>query len=490
MRRISFRNAALLLALAGALHGLVYIRYVDIHAPTDSWTYRAAGNAILDGSYSTPLKAGFYFDYPRGWFDITGRQFDPSVWPVPEPQVFRPPGYPAYLALVGGGDPGASERLALAGQALLFAVGVFLLALIGRRVGGERLGLLAGALYALDPWSKHYVALLLSEVLAGTLALGAAYAFVRAWQERSTAWWGVSGVLVAALTLTRAVFVFAVPLLLLAAALRGRGRALLAPGAAAAVLLVPWLAWTTSVLGKPAMASYGEGFNLLVAAHGEGHGRSFQEVITDPAFRRDFVAAQRTAPTPAEIAADRDAHPRYVSRADEEQRAQAWSLLGDRLRDQPLQVSWETLYRVWFLWNAHLDWYQPSGAWLVALQALDWVVLAFAAAGAVLAIRRRGPGAALAVLLLVYSLVIGTHHVEARFAMPLRGLLLLFASLALLALADRLRREHRDEERGDPGRGGGGAPDGREERLRDGEDERGDTDAGGRSRDAPPLGAA
>ena len=111
-REPRFRRLALLLALAGTLHGLVYVPFVDIHAPTDSWTYRAAGNAILDGSYSTPLKAGFYFVYPLGFFDITGLQFERSVWPVEEPQVFRPPGYPLFLATAGGGDPGASEDVA------------------------------------------------------------------------------------------------------------------------------------------------------------------------------------------------------------------------------------------------------------------------------------------------------------------------------------------------------------------------------------------
>jgi hypothetical protein len=485
MRRLSFRRAALLLALAGALHGLAYAPFVEIKAPTDSWTYTAAADAILDGSYSTPVKAASYYIYPSGFFDITGLRFDRSVWPVREPQVFRPPGYPLFLAGAGGGDPGVSRGVAIAGQALLFGAGVYLLALVGRRLGGERLGLLAAALYALDPWSKHYVSLLLTEVLAGTLALAGAYAFVRAWEQRSAVWWAAAGALAGAVTLTRAVFVFAVPLLVLAAIVRGRWRAGAVTAAAAAVLLVPWLAWTTSVLGKPALASYGEGFNLLVAAHGEGHGRSFQQVITDPAFLADFRAGHRFAPTAERIRAERDAHPRYVARVDEEQRDRAWSLLRERLADEPHRVAWETLYRGWFLWNAHLDWRQPSGAALAALEALDWLVLALAAAGAVLALRGRGAGAALALLLLAYTVVIATHHVEARFAMPLRGLLLLLVALTLLALA--ARAQAREQERRQPDRRGGGAPDGGQERLREREHEAGDAHAGARGGDGAAL---
>jgi 4-amino-4-deoxy-L-arabinose transferase-like glycosyltransferase len=440
VRGIRFGTATLLLALLGAVHGLAYAPFVEVKAPTDSWTYTAAANAILDGSYSTPVKAASYYVYPSGFYDITGLRFDPSVWPVREPQVFRPPGYPLYLALVGGGDPGASQTLALLGQGVLFGTGVALLALLGRRIGGDRLGLAAAALYALDPWSKHYVSVLLSEVLAGTVALAASYAFVRAWQERALSWWAVSGALVGALTLVRAVFVFAVPLLLLAALVRGRWRPAAAAAGACALLLVPWLAWTSSVLGKPVLASYGEGFNLLVAAHGEGHGRSFQNVITDPAFLADFRASHRSAPTAARIRAEPDAHPRYVERADAVQRDRAWDLLRDRLAHEPLQVAWEAVYRSWFLWNAHVDWLQPGGVAGPLLVALDWLVLALAAGGAFLFWRRAGAARALVVLLLAYTVVIGTHHVEARFGMPLRGLLLLLVAEALLALLAAARR--------------------------------------------------
>lgn len=442
MRRVGFLTTALLLALLGAVHGLVYTPFVEVKAPTDSWTYTAAAEAILDGSYSTPVKAGFYYVYPRGFYDITGLQFDRSVWTVREPQVFRPPGYPAYLALAGGGGPGASRAVALIGQGLLFGAGVFLLALTGRRLGSERLGLLAAGLYALDPWSKHYVSLLLTEVLAGTLALAATYAFVRARQERAAAWWAAAGALAGALTLVRAVFVFAVPLLLLAALVRGRLRAGAVTAAACAVLLAPWLGWTSYVLGKPVLASYGEGFNLLVAAHGEGYGRSFQTVISDPAFLADFRAPHRFAPTAARIRAEPTAHPRYVARADAEQRDRALSLIGDRLAREPQRVAWETLYRSWFLWNAHLDWFQPDGAARRLLEAVDWLTLLLAAGGALLLWRGGGAGRALVLLLLAYTVVIGTHHVEARFAMPLRGLLLLLVALALLELAALLRPAH------------------------------------------------
>ena len=94
LRRPSFRRSALLLAALAALHGLVYVPLVDTNEKTDTWSYVASANALLDGSYSTPLQAGFYFVYPDGWFDITGARIAESAWDEPERQVFRPPGLP------------------------------------------------------------------------------------------------------------------------------------------------------------------------------------------------------------------------------------------------------------------------------------------------------------------------------------------------------------------------------------------------------------
>jgi hypothetical protein len=129
-----FRRTALVLAVAAGLHGLLYVPLVSTNEETDTWTYVAAANAIRDGSYSTPLKAGFYFVFPQGWFDITGARIAESAWQAPEHQVFRPPGYPLYLALFGEQEiVGGDHTLALAGQAALFALGAYFLMLAVRR---------------------------------------------------------------------------------------------------------------------------------------------------------------------------------------------------------------------------------------------------------------------------------------------------------------------------------------------------------------------
>jgi len=439
-----FRRLALLAALAAGVHALVYAPVVSTHVETDSLTYQAAASKLLDGSYSTPLRDAFYYVYPVGFFEITGLRVDRSAWGAVERQAYRPPGYPLLLAAVGGGKSGASEWAALVIQAVLVAASAWLLALVVRRWWGPVPALIAVALYAIDPWSKRYAVLLLSETLAGLVALACAYAFTRAWQERSVRWWAAAGALAASLALVRAVFLLAVPLVVLAALVRSspaaeRLRGALAAAVAATLLLAPWLTWTTAVTGRTVMAAWGEGYNLLWAAHGEGYGRPASDVEASLPFRRDLVSVYHLAPTTEELRTDPEAHPSYLARADARLRGLARVRYSDRLQDEPLQVLWETAYRAYFLWNAHQDWYQPGGAALRGLQALDWALIVFALAGLAVGLAGGGPARGVAIFLLVYTAVLAAHHVEARFAIPLRGFFLAFAGLALLRFSQHAR---------------------------------------------------
>ena len=440
LRRPSFRRSALLLAALAALHGLLYVPLVDTNEKTDTWSYVASANALLEGGYSTPLQAGFYFVYPEGWFDITGARIDRSAWDDPERQVFRPPGYPAYLALFGKDKVFLGDHTApLVGQALLFGLGAFLLVLTVRRWWGENVALIGGLLYAVDPWSKHYVSLVLSETLAGTVALALVYVFTTAWERPTWARWLGAGALAGALSLVRAVFVFTPALLVLAALVRhGTTRERLtraaAAAAASAVLIVPWLAWTHSVVGRATMSVWGEGYNLVLAAAGEGHGTTAADVEADPEFQARMGRVRAQVPSAAEVAADPTAHPRYLSNADAQVRDEALDLYRERLSDEPLDVLRDGVYRMWFLWNAHEDWYQPAGAALLPFRALDVVLILLALVGAAIAVARGGAGRAAVGFLAAYTLILATHHVEARFAMPLRGVFLSLVALALAAI--------------------------------------------------------
>ena len=439
-RRPSFKVAALVLGVVGGVHGLVYVPFAG-PVLGDTPGYVAAAKAIRAGSYSPPLPD----------VDITDLHIPDSAQGAPERQSYRTPGFPLLLAATGWGSPGRPWTLYVV-QAILTGIGVALIALTARRLWGERAGLLAGALAALDPYPKHYVPRILSEALAGFLVALAAYALVRAWQSRSASWWAAAGAAASALALTRPLFGLAVPLVVLAALVVRSWRGAVACVAACALLLGPWLAWEGNVTGKVTLSSFGEGWNLLIAAHGEGYHHTAVEVENEPSYKRDFLSVRRLAPSAEALRRDPEAHPHYLARADAEQRRLAWHLYRRRLGDEPLTVLGEVVYRGYFLWMAHEDWVQPRGfVWL--LRVADWLVLALAAAGAGLAARRGGAGRGLALFLVLFTLVNAVHHVEARYAMPVRGLYVAFVALALLALADRARGERRQEERGDPYRG-------------------------------------
>jgi 4-amino-4-deoxy-L-arabinose transferase-like glycosyltransferase len=419
-KRPSFKAAVLLLGLVGTVQGLVYVPFAGPRLG-DSPGYEAAARAIRHGSYTTPLPD----------VDVTGLPISVSAQGAPERQTYRTPGYPLLLAAADYG--GARPLVLIVVQALLTGVGVILVALTARRLWSERAGLLAGVLAALDPYPKHYVPRVLSEALAGFLVAATAYAFVRAWQDRAPPWWALTGLATAALALTRPLFVLVVPLVVLGALLRRSWRGALACAAACALLLAPWLAWEGDVTGRVTMASFGEGWNLLIAAHGEGLHRTAVEVERSPAYLRDFRSVHRFAPSAAALRTDPEAHPRYLARADAEQRRLAEHLYWKRLRHEPLTVFWEIVYRGYFLWLAHEDWVQPhSVRWL--LRAVDCLTLALAAAGVAVASRFGGAGRGLALFLVLFTLVNAVHHVEARYAMPVRALYLAFVALALLSL--------------------------------------------------------
>jgi len=324
-------------------------------------------------------------------------------------------------------------------QAVLSGLAVLMLGLAFRRLWGERVALAGAWLAALDPFTKHYVTRVLSEVLATFLVAVAVYAFVRAWQDRNGRWWAAFGAATAALALTRPLFLFVLPLTAIVLLGRRDWRAVLALGAAAGVLLTPWLAWTTAASGRPALQTFGEGWNLLLAAHGEGLANTAVEIEQSPAFLRDFDSVRAVALNAAVLITDPDAHARYLARADARQRDLALDLYGRRLEHEPLQVLREVAYRGYFLWMAHEDWRQPGGIALVALRAVDWLTLALVAVGCTRALRERCTATALAVFLIVFTLINAVHHVEARYAMPVRGLALGFVALALAPVVARRR---------------------------------------------------
>lgn len=183
----------------------------------------------------------------------------------------HPPLYSTYLAAatVLGADTPLAHRLA---SALLGVATALVLALLARRLGGNRAGLLAGLIAAVYPNLWINDGLILSESLyALTIAvlMWAAYALwlqPRVWRA------AVLGAAISIATLTRseavALFAFLAPPLILwlgGLALRVRLRYLLVCGLAGLAVLSPWMIRNLLSFDEPVLLSSGSGYVLDIA---------------------------------------------------------------------------------------------------------------------------------------------------------------------------------------------------------------------------------
>jgi Dolichyl-phosphate-mannose-protein mannosyltransferase len=427
-RRVGERRFRWLLGLAIALatlEGLALIVLASNHLSSDSPAYLAEARALLHGNFSTPT---------------------PGVGVV-APDLYRTPGYPLLLAAAGGGRAGISRDVLYVYQLLLFAGTVWLTALTARRLWGDRPALIGAFLFALDPFSKRYVALVLSEDLAGFLVAFSAFAFVRAAQGRSTRWWAVAGAGVGTVILVRPAMTIALVLGPFAAvALAGpgsRSRAVSGTVFAACGLLVlaPWLLRNTLIVGTPALASWGPGESLLIGAYNEGYRRPTSVVFRDPGFRRDFrpMTAPGFYPSAAAIARHPDERAKAELRWDGRLRRRALHRYLHDLRVEPVATLGNYLYRAYFVWAVHDDPDQQryAGAKLRLVELVVWATSLLAVVGAALAVVRRGPGAALVAFMAIYTLVSAVGHVEPRYSMPLRGLFFGLVGVAVTTLFGR-----------------------------------------------------
>jgi 4-amino-4-deoxy-L-arabinose transferase-like glycosyltransferase len=175
------------------------------------------------------------------------------------------------LALVPAAElPGDSQLWMRFTMALLGTAVVALIALLGRRVGGERVGLIAAGIAALYPNLWMNDGLIMSETLA---ALTAAGALLLAYRMLSRPTWGAAAALGATCglaALTRAELVLLVPFLALPVAWcscrdhrTARLRAVGVSVAAAALIMAPWIGFNLARFEQPTFLSTGDGVALL-----------------------------------------------------------------------------------------------------------------------------------------------------------------------------------------------------------------------------------
>jgi 4-amino-4-deoxy-L-arabinose transferase-like glycosyltransferase len=332
------------------------------------------------------------------------------------PTTEKPPLYPTLLALPSwlGLDSYAAHRVV---SCLLGATAVVLIGLLGRRVAGDRIGLLAGALAAVYPALWMLDASLRSESLylpLIALVLLLAYA-------RRFVWLGVVLGLAA---LTRSEALLLLPLLLVFLP-RPRLRPALVAAGCCFLVIAPWLARNWITFDQPTAISTNEG-GLLAGAN--CHGAYYTELIGT------WACFPHNDPAWGENEAVISGH----------LRSRAFDYIGDHAGRVPAVVGVRVL-RVWDLWSPraasafeariadrHID---AQRAAMVSL----YLLVPFAIAGAVVLRRRGEPIGILVAPILFVILMAVLSYGSTRFRVAAEPTMVVLASVGLAAGWRRMR---------------------------------------------------
>jgi 4-amino-4-deoxy-L-arabinose transferase-like glycosyltransferase len=317
--------------------------------------------------------------------------------------------------------------------ALIGALLVPIVALLGARVGGWRVGVIAGAIAALYPNLWLYDGLLMPEALAGVLvalALLLSYRLLRTGGWQSAAWLGA---IVGLAALTRGEMLLLVPLLVLPVCLArhtdqlgARLRLVGVATLAAALVIAPWTIYNLQRFEKPVLISTAidttlGGANCDAVYHGTQIGAWNDACFSDITSRpiEESVAASEVR--------SRTAH--YVEH---------------HLSRTPL-VALARLGRAWDVFkpadNVTLGELQRRPrAWSWFALAMYVALIPFALAGANI-LRRRGMS--LVPFVAMITLVAGTAVLfwgNPRFRRPAEIAIVVLAAVALDALATKRPR--------------------------------------------------
>ena len=202
---------------------------------------------------------------------VEGHGFSMSRVPPYEPMPTRPPGYPAFLAAVYGvvGHHVDAVRLA---QILLGSATCVLIYVLARRLVAPTGAVLAAALYATLPAAAHYPSLILTESLHAFLLTATVYLMYRCLEDDgdTMGWYAACGLVLGVAVLVRPDYqLLLVPLVGVALLLKRWTLQLwlrLGVMAVCVVMVVgPWVTRNYLVFGRFIGVASGSGHALMTA---------------------------------------------------------------------------------------------------------------------------------------------------------------------------------------------------------------------------------
>jgi 4-amino-4-deoxy-L-arabinose transferase-like glycosyltransferase len=342
------------------------------------------------------------------------------------PTAEFPPIYPLMLAalnLVGFTAP-TWHRLF---GAFLGAITVLLIGMLGRAVGGDRVGLVAAALAAVYPQLIVFDGSIGSEVLAALLVTALVLASFRA--TRITHFLA-AGLLGGAAMLVRAELVVVLAAVLIPVAWRhwARWYALATLALGVAVIIGPWVLRNQVSLGHPVVFTNNSG-TLLAGANCDGVYSGDQiglwrlDCVPPPAGQDETVwsSAQRTAGV--------DFARNHAGRLPSVATVRVLRTFG--MYDISDQLTFESLEARPLGWL----WYGWIGYVLVGLTAI---------AGALTQVRKNRAVRVLLVPIVVTVLISAIGYGNQRFRLPAEPMIIVLAALGIDALLQRLTRKTLD----------------------------------------------
>ena len=416
------------------------VPYVSV----DGSCFRIWGDSAYSYLQGRLMAEGHPFVDSATWYRTGGTRFVDSAG--------DPPLYAMFLGLLSklGLTSGTAQRLACA---LLGVAGVVLLAMVARRVGGRRAGIVAGVLAAIYPLLWINDGMLLSESLYLPLVALSLLAAYRFWQRPGWVDAGLLGgaIALAALTRAEALLLFAVLVIPLLWGMReltlGR-RALLAivSWAVGALLILPWFAYNLSRFEEPVFMTSQTGAVLSAANCDTTFYGDFIGYYAN--CYDEYVAAGR-AEWPDVDGLDESQRDRYSSEA-------ALAYIKEHKSRLPV-VAAARVARMFDLYNpemlgtqdyctpelgchaeplgqnVRLNWMvEGRGVWPTRLGFLMyWALLLAAVPGFVVLVRRRIPVSPLLAMPVVITVTAAMTFGITRYRVPVDAMLVVAAAVAI-----------------------------------------------------------
>jgi 4-amino-4-deoxy-L-arabinose transferase-like glycosyltransferase len=347
------------------------------------------------------------------------------------------PGAPLFYAgiyyLTGGVHPGA-VRLVVA---LLGALTIVLVYLIGRRLAGPLAGLAGAALFAIYPVTIFFTGKLMSEPLATLTLAGAVLSFFWAGDPgRHRLAWALPGFLLGLTAFARPEYLAFIVVFAVIALFRGGIVPAAIVAVAFAIPIVPWTLHVSDAEGRFVPISTGGGKALFIGTYLPGNGLHLdvkRELLRQYEGRENIPAGElsRISMTPLLN--------RVASEYPDLERDAALQRIGREnarryLTEQPLDFAGMVAGKMWHMWHG-----SGAAGRTTYGTIFQFTVLALGLAGLVLlAVRRRWEFFLLAALLVGVTVVGGLLLAGTRRNVTLMPLVMALASVTVFVLAQRV----------------------------------------------------